>query len=197
MQQNRSEAKTNVTAVMVEEHQLILRMIALVEKSAELTEAGRFSDWNFILDGALPFIREYADRFHHAKEEDVLFKALVTNGMPEKNSPIAAMLMEHDQGRSFVRGMESAAQQLLSYGDEVANSQVLEALVKNARGYAALLREHIDKEDNILYPLAERILPETVRPAMLTAYAAAETSTPGLQEKYRRLVEEYEAKLGI
>lgn len=197
MQLNNNAPKTNVTAVMVEEHQLILRMIALVEKSATLAEAGKFSDWNFILDGAVPFIREYADRFHHAKEEDVLFKALVANGMPEKNSPIAAMLMEHDQGRSFVRGMESAAQQLQSSGPEVVSTEAIAALVENARGYAALLREHIEKEDNILYPLAERVLHEAVRPAMLTAYAAAESRTPGVEEKYRRLVEEYETKLGI
>jgi len=179
--------KTNVTAVMVEEHKLILRMIALVEKNVALAEMGRFSDWDFFLDGALPFIREYADRFHHAKEEDMLFKALVANGMPEQNSPVAAMLMEHDQGRVFVRGMEGAAQRLLAGESAVAE------LAENARGYCSLLRDHIGKEDTILYPLAERILPEAVRPAMIAAYAAAEAASPGLEEKYRRMVEGYEA----
>ena len=180
--------KNNVTAVMVEEHKLILRMIALVEKNVALAEASRFSDWNFYLDGALPFIKHYADRFHHAKEEDVLFKALVANGMPELNSPVGAMLMAHDQGRSFVRGMESAAQRLLAGESAVAE------LAENARGYCALLRDHIEKEDTILYPLAERILPEAVRPAMIAAYAAAEAASPGLEATFRRLVEGYEAK---
>lgn len=192
MQQNHNTPKTNVTAVMVEEHRLILRMIALVEKNVALVEAGRFSDWNFFLDGVVPFIKDYADRFHHAKEEDVLFKALVANGMPEQNSPVAAMLMAHDQGRTFVRGIEKAARQALT---SEATPEVVTALAENARGYAALLRDHIEKEDTILYPLAERILPEEVRPAMIAAYTTAEAAGHGLEEKYRRLVEDYEANL--
>jgi hemerythrin-like domain-containing protein len=181
--------KTDVTAVMVEEHKLILRMIALLEKNVELVVAGRFADWNFFLDG-VDFIRNFADRFHHAKEEDVLFKALVANGMPEQNSPVAAMLMAHDQGRAFVRGMEQAARRAQA-GEPAPVTEIAE----NARGYIALLRDHIDKEDSILYPLAERILPEALRPAMVAAYAEAAAKSPGLEEKYQRLVASYEAKL--
>lgn len=178
--------KTDVTQVMVEEHKLILRMIALVEQNAERAAQNEFRDWHFFLD-AVAFIREYADRFHHAKEEDVLFTALVKNGMPEKQSPIEAMLMEHDAGRAHVRGMEEAAQRALA-GDE----SEIPALIEHARGYAELLRSHIDKEDTILYPLAERVLPEDGRPAMLEAYRAAETCAPELAETYRRMVERYE-----
>jgi len=178
--------KINVTSVMVAEHQLILRMIALVEHNTEQMEQGRFRDWQFFLD-AIDFIRNYADRFHHAKEEDVLFVELIKNGMPEKNSPIEAMHMEHDQGRAFIRGLEVAAQKAMD--GETGQLRVISA---NARGYASLLRGHIDKEDNILYPLAERVLPETVRTGMLAAYQQAETKTPELEAKYRQLVERYE-----
>ena len=178
--------KTDVTQVMVEEHKLILRMIGLVERNTAQMEAGKFRDWQFYLD-AVDFIRNFADRFHHAKEEDVLFTALVANGMPAQNSPVAAMLMAHDQGRAFVRGMEEAAQQALD-----GEAGQIPRIAENARGYAALLRDHIDKEDNILYPLAERVLPETVRERMLAAYAAAEAKTPKLERRYRELVEEYE-----
>lgn len=178
--------KTDVTQVMMEEHQLILRMIALVEKNSGRVERGEYRNWRFFLD-AVEFIREYADRFHHAKEEDVLFTALVKNGMPEKQSPIEAMLMEHDAGRAHVRGMEEAAQRALD-GDE----SKIPSLLEHARGYAQLLRGHIDKEDTILYPLAERVLPQEVRPAMLDAYRAAEARTPELAETYRRMVERYE-----
>ena len=178
--------KTDVTQVMVEEHRLILRMIALVEQNTARVERGEFRDWRFFLD-AVDFIREYADRFHHAKEEDVLFTALVKNGMPEKQSPIEAMLMEHDAGRAHVRGMEAAARRALE-GDE----SEIPALLEHARGYAQLLRGHIDKEDTILYPLSERVLPQEVRPAMLEAYRAAEARAPELAETYRRMVERYE-----
>jgi hemerythrin-like domain-containing protein len=181
--------KIDVTAVMVAEHQLILRLIALVEANTAAMEAGRFRDWQFFLD-AVDFIRNFADRFHHAKEEDVLFRELVAGGMPQQNSPVAAMLMAHDQGREFVRGLEEAAQQALA-----GEAGQVPAIAANAKGYAALLRDHIDKEDHILYPLAERILPAEVRPKMLADYAAAEAATPGLEAKYRQLVERYEARL--
>lgn len=181
--------KTNVTQVMVDEHKLILRMIALVEKNTELLEQGKFRDWKFYLD-AVDFIRNYADRFHHAKEEDVLFIELIKNGMPEKQSPIEAMHMEHDQGRAYVRGMEEAARKALD--GEIGQANII---AENAKGYAALLRGHIEKEDDILYPLAERVLPEDVRSRMLEAYTTAESKTPGLEEKYRQLVENYERQV--
>jgi len=178
--------KANVTRVLSDEHQLILRMIALVEKNTALMEQGKFRDWQFFLD-AVDFIRNYADRFHHAKEEDVLFVALVKNGMPEKQSPIEAMHMEHDQGRAFVCAFETAAEKALA-----GETGQIPVIAENAKGYAELLRGHIDKEDSILYPLAERVLPEDVRGRMLSAYENAEAKTPGLEEKYRRMVEKYE-----
>ena len=181
--------KTDVTAVMVEEHKLILRIINLLETSVRLLDEGKFRDWDFYLD-AVDFIRNYADRFHHAKEEDILFKALVDNGMPAENSPVAAMLMAHDQGRDHVLQMEEAAGKA-----KAGEPGQVPVIAENARGYIELLRDHIDKEDTILYPLAERVLPEAMRPAMAEGYAAAEARTPGLAEKYRRLVEGYEAKL--
>ena len=179
--------KPDITQRLKDEHQLILRMLTLLERNARLTEEGSFKDYRFYLDG-VDFIRNYADRFHHAKEEDVLFEALVANGMPRENSPVAAMLMEHDLGRAFVKGMEEAATRALNgeAGQE-------EAIVANARGYLELLREHIAKEDQILYPLAERVLPEGVRPEILEKYRKAEQrSAEGLEEHYRSVVEKYE-----
>lgn len=179
--------KTDITNVLVEEHILILRMIALLEKNAPRTAEGLYSNWQFYLDG-IDFIRSYADRFHHAKEEDVLFTALVDNGMPKENSPVAAMLMEHDLGRSFVRSMETAVIEA-----QGGNRAVYQTIAENALGYAALLREHISKEDNILYPLAERVLPESMRPGILAGYEAAENQiAPDFSEGYKRIVEQYE-----
>lgn len=179
--------KTDITQALVDEHRLILRMIALLERNALRTQEGSYSNWQFYLDG-IDFIRSYADRFHHAKEEDVLFEALVKNGMPREHSPVAAMLMEHDQGRAYVLGMETAVKEAMAglpgrEGD----------IAKNALAYAALLRDHIAKEDGILYPLAERVLPETVRPVIVEAYQRAETrSGTDLSAYYLGIVEAYE-----
>ena len=179
--------KTDITQALVNEHHLILRMIALLEKNAPLTAAGNYRNWQFYLDG-IDFIRQYADRFHHAKEEDVLFKALIDNGMPKDNSPVAAMLMEHDQGRSFVRAMESALNEA-----QAGRSDACQAIADNALGYAALLRDHISKEDDILYPLAERVLPEAMRAGILQGYQAAEAQVPAeFGDQYQVIITLYE-----
>ena len=177
----------DVTQVLVQEHKLILRMVALVQQNATRAEQGSFADWSFFL-AAVDFIRSYADRFHHAKEEDVLFVALVDNGMPEKQSPIEAMLIQHDQGRAFVGALEAAATAALA-GDDGQ----LDAIVTNARGWADLLTDHIDKEDTVLYPLAERVLPAEMRPAMVAAYETA-AGDGTLGTRYLAVVERWEAE---
>mgnify|MGYP001039396149 CR=1 FL=1 len=98
--------------------------------------------------------------------------------------------MEHDQGRAFVRAMEEAAQKALD--GEVGQTAII---AENAKCYAALLRGHIEKEDDILYPLAERVLPVAVRARMLDAYDSAEAKTPDLEDRYRKLVEIYEQQV--
>ena len=179
--------KANITQALVDEHRLILRMIALLEKNAPLTAEGKYRNWQFYLDG-IDFIRQYADRFHHAKEEDVLFKALVDNGMPKDNSPVAAMLMEHDQGRGFVRAMDTAVQEA-----QAGSSDSWQIIADNALRYAALLRDHISKEDEILYPLAERVIPETMRSGILQGYQNAEAQvSAGFGERYQTVVAQYE-----
>ncbi|KAA0888330.1 hemerythrin domain-containing protein [Oryzomonas rubra] len=179
--------KTNITSTLVDEHRLILRMIALLERNAPLTLEGSHTDWQFYLDG-VDFIRNYADRFHHAKEEDVLFVALVKNGMPRENSPVAAMLMEHEQGRAFVLGMETAVNEAV---EGIPGRESV--IVENALAYAALLRDHIAKEDDILYPLAERVIPESMRPEIASGYQRAEMQTnTDFSTHYRNLVETYE-----
>lgn len=168
---NDFKQKKDITQALVTEHQLILRMIALLECNASRTLSGSYSNWKFYLD-SVDFIRNYADSFHHAKEEDVLFEALVKNGMPREHSPIAAMLMEHDQGRAFVKRMEMAVLEAMD-----GQSGREKIVAENALAYAALLREHIAKEDDILYPLAERVIPDTMRDGIIAGYAAAEERT--------------------
>jgi hemerythrin-like domain-containing protein len=179
--------KTDITQALVNEHKLILRMIALLERNAPRTADGSYTNWRFYLDG-VDFIRNYADRFHHTKEEDVLFEALVTNGMPRANSPVAAMLMEHDRGRAYVKAMESAALNAL-----VGNPGMEGIIAENALAYAELLREHIAKEDEILYPLAERVIPATMRDSIIEGYAAAEARTlADFSDRYEAVVTVYE-----
>ena len=100
------------------------------------------------------FIREFADACHHGKEEGILFAAMVQHGFPGQAGPIAVMLHEHDIGRSYAATLAAKAAQAGPWsaddGQEIANA---------AHGYAELLRAHIQKEDAILYPMAEQHLP--------------------------------------
>jgi len=182
--------KKDITTALVEEHRLIKRMLTLIEQFAPQTAEGTFREWQFYLDG-VDFIRNYADRFHHAKEEDILFEALVTNGMPRQNSPVAAMLMEHDLGRSYVKALEEAARKA-----QAGENDQQQIISENALAYAALLREHISKEDEILYPLAERVIPESMRDGIVADYLAAEREADAdITGYYERIVEGYERKV--
>jgi hemerythrin-like domain-containing protein len=100
------------------------------------------------------FFREYADAAHHAKEEDVLFQAMVAHGFPRNGGPVAVMLHEHDEGRAAVGALDARAGQAAPWSD--ADRQ---EIVDVARGFSALLHAHIHKEDAVLYPMAEQHLP--------------------------------------
>lgn len=110
------------------------------------------------------FFREYADAAHHAKEEDVLFRAMVAHGFPRNGGPVAVMLHEHDQGRALVGVLDARAEQPAPWSD--ADRQ---EIVEVARGFSAMLHAHIHKEDAVLYPMAEQHLP----PAALAEVGAA------------------------
>lgn len=138
----------NITIELSREHQNILKVIDLVLDECTKIENGKSLKNGFFEDVVL-FIRKYADGYHHAKEEDVLFKAMLSNLHNMHCNPIPVMLNEHDAGRNYVKGMVTALED---------NNK--EELLLNARGYCYLLQNHIYKEDNVLYPMAEEALDE-------------------------------------
>ena len=137
------------TDILMEEHRNIERMLTVLETHAgRVQEGGRPDPAAFRT--AIRFIREYADACHHGKEEDLLFTAMIERGFPRESGPIAVMLHEHDVGRMHVREM-SAALDRFEAGEETASAD----LARQAFGYAQLLRSHIYKEDNMLFPMAD------------------------------------------
>ncbi len=95
------------------------------------------------------FIREFADAKHHGKEEEMLFIAMIDAGFPREAGPIAVMLQEHDMGREHVGALASIAE---SDGPWTARERA--TVAQEAAGFTTLLRNHIQKEDNVLYPMA-------------------------------------------
>jgi hemerythrin-like domain-containing protein len=179
------------TDILMSEHRVIERVLATLETAADRLEAGRDVRPAFFMEAA-DFITGFADGCHHRKEEGVLFKALQANGMPAGQGPIAVMLSEHEQGRKFTRSMRAAAQQLQA-GDPTAKV----SLVAYARGYAALLRQHIQKEDQLLFPMAGRIIPADKQEQVVEDFEKVEheETGPGVHEKYLAMAEALEKEM--
>ena len=176
------------TEILSSEHQVILRVITALETAANRLEAGQTISPAFFLEAA-DFIKGFADGCHHRKEEGVLFEALCTHGFSKQSGPVAVMLYEHERGREFTRGMRQAALSLQA-GDASAQA----ALLANARGYAALLRQHIHKEDHVLWPMANQVIPlaEQAQVAEDFEKVEHEETGAGVHEKYLALAEKLE-----
>jgi hemerythrin-like domain-containing protein len=137
-------------ADLMNEHEAILSAIQILERMIAAMGNATTVDTKDIHD-FIGFLKEFADKCHHGKEEGLLFPAMVGAGIPEKGGPIGVMLAEHAQGRKFIRDMEES----ISTGVDRAK------LAQAAGGYASLLRSHIQKENTVLFPMAEKVLPET------------------------------------
>jgi hemerythrin-like domain-containing protein len=171
---------------LMDEHQNILAGIDILAKNTDRLEKGEKVDPRFFTE-AIDFIRNYADRYHHAKEEDILFKKMEQAGFPVEGGPIAMMLADHVQGREYVAAMEKANERYIT-GD----SSAVDEIAENAKGYVYLLRAHIEKEDKILYPMARNTLGDTGIEAMRPDFDRVEKEKAGTEEKYKALLQELE-----
>jgi len=140
------------TTALRAEHDHILAMIACLRAACTAAETeGRFDSETF--HSGVDFIRSYADAWHHAKEEELLFPALEAEGMPREAGPIAVMLHEHVVGRSYV-GKIADHLEAASRG----NAEARQTVLRYTLAYADLLTGHIQKENGILFNMADQIL---------------------------------------
>lgn len=140
------------TDVLRAEHQLILRVTAVVERLIRNAEAqGQFDAAAF--GRCVQFLQRFADSCHHAKEEDLLFPVLERCGIPRESGPIGVMLSEHRSARALTQAMASALDDHAK-GDRAGAAIVCE----RGRQYIELIRQHIFKEDHVLYPMGDRAM---------------------------------------
>ncbi|HEY6100222.1 MAG TPA: hemerythrin domain-containing protein [Anaeromyxobacter sp.] len=138
---------------LMSEHRVIESVLdALVAFSDEVRRNGTTEKEE--LARFVAFVRGFADACHHGKEEGVLFAAMVEHGFPRDGGPIAVMLQEHDEGRGLVGVLNARAEQPAPWSD--ADRQEIADV---AFGFSQMLRQHIHKEDAVLYPMAEEHLP--------------------------------------
>ena len=172
------------TEQLKEEHQGIQLMLKILEKVCQRLESGERVDTGH-LEKILEFIMVFADKCHHGKEEDFLFPEMEKAGIPKEGGPIGAMLQEHGKGRAYVKGMNDA---LGEYKRNEANAS--SRFVENAGNYVALLTQHIDKENNVLFPWGDRVLSEKQKERLLEDFEKLEHERigEGKHEEFHELL---------
>ncbi len=167
------------------EHEAILSALAILDKIAESIDRGS-APGKTDLRNFIGFLKEFADKCHHGKEEGMLFPALVKAGIPERGGPIGVMLSEHVQGRNLIAQMEAS---IVSAVDQ-------RAFATAAKQYSSLLQDHIRKENNVLFPMAEKTLDGAVLEKLYGSFEEHEEKVigQGRHEELHKILKELKAK---
>lgn len=176
---------------MVEEHENIRRMLKVTRSVCyRVMTKGDYDvdDFPRIID----FIRTYADKHHHGKEEDILFETMKKEltALAESGA-ITGMYIEHDLGRLYILNLEKALEELKDGNDEARMD-----VIANAVSYTNLLDRHIEKENMALYKFAGKSLSDESKTFIDDESRKVEdlATESGLQDKYIALIEELENK---
>ncbi|MFW6035474.1 MAG: hemerythrin domain-containing protein [Halothermotrichaceae bacterium] len=181
----------NSIELMMEEHRQIKKVLKIIRKLAlrildeDIVEVEAFYD---IID----FVRNYADKHHHSKEEDVLFNKMENEFEEDIMTPINAMINEHELGRMFMQKLELS---LKDYKQGLNNVRV--DIIANSVAYADMLIHHIDKEDKAIYVYGKMNLSEMSKDYIekMVKKLEQEAEKEGIQHKYMKLIEKLDNKV--
>jgi len=173
--------------LLMAEHDIIERGLAVLERAVRRIESGQpvpdaYCRW------APEFLAKFADACHHAKEEDLLFPLLKQRGVLEQGGPIGVMLYEHDAGRDCVRRMREAC------AAEPIDKANLAAASKQ---FITVLRQHIFKENNILFRMASNLLSEEEDVELDARFTQVEQQRelPAVRERYTAELARWEREI--
>jgi hemerythrin-like domain-containing protein len=174
------------TEELMHEHKVIIKVLEAARIEAEKL-TGKVSLNSSLAEKMLDFFRNFTDRCHHIKEENHLFPILEEKGMPHDNGPIAVMLSEHDEGRKLVSDISN----LLPSASRNRRDAILTIAGKLA-AYVNLLEGHIAKENEVLFPMADKLLSDEDQKRLETEFARVEEEETGkgIHEKYHDLAHE-------
>jgi len=154
------------------EHEGIKVMLNILEQVCRQLEADENLNGEHF-DGILEFLKVFVDKCHHGKEEDLLFPALITVGIP-KGGPITVMLHEHEMGRNYIKTMSDVYAAYVA-GDKSSSDTIRQ----NALAYITLLRDHIKKENDILFVMADSLLSEKTQDELFEGFERIEEERIG------------------
>jgi len=136
------------TETLVQDHLIILGVLEGLERRLQEARKTATVPKDYLRD-LITFSRVFIDRCHHGKEERCLFPCLEKRGMGREDGPIAVMLQEHEWGRGLVRQIDDTLTRF------EAGKGTASEVFGPCDAYLALLRQHIDKENGVLYPFGE------------------------------------------
>ncbi|TAK97052.1 hemerythrin HHE cation-binding protein [Patescibacteria group bacterium] len=158
---------------LTKEHGPIKLMLRILERINEKIVNGEPIATADLNDG-VTFIKEFADKCHHGKEEALLFPAMKKNNIRKEIELIDILVAEHAEGRGYVKNIVEAISQK---GDNLKN--FAEVFVDNSKKYITLLDQHIDKENVILFPEANASLSEAQLKELASGFENVEKNIIG------------------
>ncbi len=182
------------TDLLKEEHHGVKLSLQVLDKLCEKFSDERNADKVAIaadVTRLIDFFRIFVDKCHHAKEEEILFPALIEVGLPKEGGPVQVMLHEHELGRKLVSGMDIVLKKF-----QAGEIKDLNELIEIARSYIRLLTDHIAKEDNVLYPIADEKISSIIQTEMIEAFEKIETDRigEGRHEQFHSMLKEFRHK---
>lgn len=173
------------TASLRRDHDLIEKVIKSMEVTIQLLESGKQIPHS-ILNPVIDFSKNFTDVCHHSKEENALFPALEQAGMPRNMGPIAIMLMDHQRSRELAKFMEESAQEYINSGSS-------KNLIDYMRQYVEHVTEHLWKENNRLFLMAEarlQYVSQKVDKELTDIEESKLRETGKTRDQYEKLVED-------
>lgn len=175
--------------MLTNEHKYILKVVhALSVVDEDLTE-GKQVDVN-LMQKIVRFMRDFADKCHHAKEEAVLFPAMENKGVPKTGCPLAALRAEHDKGRKLVTTLKEAAEAYAA-----GSPEAVEEISNAIGGIRQLYPNHIWKEDEMVFPMAQRLFTQDELKKLKTDFDKAESEFGQDHDQYIAFANEMESLL--
>lgn len=167
------------------EHRLIEKMLASMMRHMDQIEKSKKVN-PLIIDTVVDFVRTYADRTHHGKEEEILFRDLAKKNLtPELKKIMQELLDEHVWGRKTTGMLVAAKEKYLQQGDK----EKLAGIIDLARQLGDFYPKHIEKEDKHFFYPCQEYFNKGEQEKMLAEFW--EFDRKMIHEKYNKVVEEY------
>lgn len=175
----------NSTDILKHEHGAILLVIQAAEEQVTQVDLTGKINARTVRE-MTDFFSNFVDRCHHTKGEKHLFMAVHAKGMSIRSGILASLFSEHAQGRVHVRAIDKA----LSGTHSPPSAATRQAMVHLAL-YCALLRAHIEKENNCFFPKADNLLTAADQKGLVKAFDKVESEEigEGVHEKYHAWIE--------